>query len=208
MTMPVLETARLRMRPLARADLDAAVRILDIELEGVGPAGVPAAREERQAWLEWAVRNEPALASLHQPPYGDRAVALRSSGEMIGLAGFAPVLAPLGQLPGSGLDPREPAARRYSAEVGLYWALSPRHQHRGYATEAAAALCDYGFQVLNLRRIVATTTHDNAASQAVMRRLGMRLAANPLPEPEWFQVVGLLDFDAWHGARPRAGAGG
>ena len=30
-------------------------------------------------------------------------------------------------------------------------------------------------------------------SIAVMRRLGMRVEQNPLPEPHWFQVVGWLD---------------
>ena len=49
---------------------------------------------------------------------------------------------------------------------------------------------------LNLERIVATTMHDNHASIAVMRRLGMTIAANPLPEPPWFQVVGWLDAPA------------
>jgi len=26
-----------------------------------------------------------------------------------------------------------------------------------------------------------------------MRRLGMRIETNPYPEPEWFQVVGVID---------------
>jgi RimJ/RimL family protein N-acetyltransferase len=40
---------------------------------------------------------------------------------------------------------------------------------------------------------VATTTRDNRASIAVMLRLGMQVAENSRPEPEWFQVVGWLD---------------
>jgi RimJ/RimL family protein N-acetyltransferase len=51
----------------------------------------------------------------------------------------------------------------------------------------------YGFEQLRLRRIVATTEHDNARSISVMRRLGMRLERNPRPEPAWFQTVGILD---------------
>jgi RimJ/RimL family protein N-acetyltransferase len=46
---------------------------------------------------------------------------------------------------------------------------------------------------MQLRRLIATTEYDNAASQAVMRKLGMRLVHNPNPEPAWFQVVGCLD---------------
>jgi hypothetical protein len=37
------------------------------------------------------------------------------------------------------------------------------------------------------------TEHSNSASQAVMQRLGMRMRANPLPEPIWLQIVGILD---------------
>jgi hypothetical protein len=37
------------------------------------------------------------------------------------------------------------------------------------------------------------TEHTNAASQAVMRRLGMRMLENPHPEPGWLQVVGVLE---------------
>ena len=52
---------------------------------------------------------------------------------------------------------------------------------------------DYAFGQLNLRRIVATTTYDNAASMGVMRKLGMRIEKNPYEEPRWFQVVGILE---------------
>jgi RimJ/RimL family protein N-acetyltransferase len=41
-------------------------------------------------------------------------------------------------------------------------------------------------------RIVATTQRSNAASIAVMRRLGMNVQENPDPDPPWFQVVGIL----------------
>jgi RimJ/RimL family protein N-acetyltransferase len=77
--------------------------------------------------------------------------------------------------------------------MGLYWALAPAHRGNGYATEAARALIDHAFGALNLARIVATTERSNTASRAVMRRLGMRVEENPLPEPEWFQVVGWLE---------------
>jgi len=41
--------------------------------------------------------------------------------------------------------------------------------------------------------LIATTEHANADSQAVMRRLGMRMLTNRHPEPAWLQVVGVLD---------------
>ena len=52
-------------------------------------------------------------------------------------------------------------------------------------------MIDYAFGELRLWRILATTQYDNLASQAVMRKLGMTVTRNPLPEPAWMQVVGV-----------------
>ena len=101
--------------------------------------------------------------------------------------GFVPCLAPFGLLPSFEPTPYE------TPEIGLYWALRPAHWGHGYATEAAAALVTYAFDRLRLRRIVATTEHDNNRSIAVMRRLGMHIERNPGPEPAWFQTVGVLN---------------
>jgi len=45
---------------------------------------------------------------------------------------------------------------------------------RGYATEAARAVLAHGFATLALARIVGVTFPDNAASQQVLRKIGMR----------------------------------
>jgi RimJ/RimL family protein N-acetyltransferase len=51
----------------------------------------------------------------------------------------------------------------------------------------------YAFDNLQLARLAALTTADNEASMGVMRKLGMALHRNPLPDPEWLQVVGVLN---------------
>ena len=189
--MPVLVTPRLAVRPFTLADLQAVHRVLDVDLEpATGAETLTRRLTQRRAWLEWSVRNYAALATLHQPPYGDRAVTLRATGEVIGAAGFAPVLAPMGQL---GKAKPTPADRLFTAEVGLFWAIAPRHRRQGYAAEAGRALIDYAFTHLHLRQVVATTEHANQASQGVMLKLGMRLERNEQAEPEWFQVVGVLE---------------
>jgi RimJ/RimL family protein N-acetyltransferase len=68
----------------------------------------------------------------------------------------------------------------------------PAHRNRGYAGEAAGALLDYLFSELKARQVVATTEHDNIASQRVMQKLGMKLLRNSSSEPRWRQVVGLI----------------
>jgi [ribosomal protein S5]-alanine N-acetyltransferase len=49
---------------------------------------------------------------------------------------------------------------------------------QGYATEAAVALLKYGFEVLRLHRIIATSQPENVASWRVMQKLGMRREAH------------------------------
>jgi RimJ/RimL family protein N-acetyltransferase len=197
--MPPLETARLLIRPFVLTDLDAIHQILDVESGDCGDDAVRLmqAKHQRQQWLAWSVLNYSALANLHQPPYGDRAIVLRASGELIGACGFAPVMLPFAQLPAFrpiGAAPADPA--RNTHEMGLYWEVSPRHQRRGYATEAATALIQYAFITLNLQRIVANTNYDNAASLGVMRKLGMAIQRNPLPEPPYLQIVGVLEYNS------------
>lgn len=189
MRIPTLETERLRIRPLEMDDLEACHRLY-IDIEWIDTKlSDEVNRDQRRQWLEWAVRNDEQLALLHQPPYGDRAVVLKDGGCFIGLVGLVPLLAPFGQLPCFG----RVEGARFTPEVGLFWAISPRFQRRGYATEAARALVQYAFGTLKLGRIVAGTERGNSASMAVMRHLGMRLEENPFPEPPWFQVTGLLE---------------
>jgi RimJ/RimL family protein N-acetyltransferase len=97
------------------------------------------------------------------------------------------------QLPGFSAAIPFSDQRFASTEFGLYYAISPIFQQQGYATETVRALVDYAFQHLNLKRIVATTTYENAASIGVMRKLGMRIEKNPYPDPPWLQVVGILE---------------
>lgn len=191
MHMPVLRTERLLIRRFTLDDLAAVHDLLDAQLAeaDMGTDGAYTLAE-RERWLRWTVLNYDELARLHQPPYGDRTIILRETGEPIGACGLVPSLGPFEQLPShGGLGPGQPL----SPEVGLYYARSPRWQGRGFATEAARALVEYGHRELRLRRVIATTSYDNVASQRVMERLGMRVERNPHPDPPWFQVVGTID---------------
>ncbi len=58
------------------------------------------------------------------------------------------------------------------AEIG--WAVAGAYRGRGYATAGSRAMLAYGFGELGLHRIFATCHADIAASEAVMRKLGMR----------------------------------
>jgi len=186
-----LTTERLLIRPFVASDLAAIHPILN---ECFGDADI----EDRHDWLDWTVRNYHNLARLYQPPYGDRAIILRTSGELIGAVGFVPSFGPFDLLPSfapqiskSANDQESQLSGQYRPEMGLFWAVAVRFRRQGFATEAARAMIQYAFTELKLARIVATTEHDNHASIAVMRQLDMTIDSNPLTEPSWFQVVGV-----------------
>lgn len=58
------------------------------------------------------------------------------------------------------------------AEIG-YW-MGEAYWGRGYTSEAARAVVDYGFRVHNLQRILARHFVRNPASGRVMQKIGMQ----------------------------------
>jgi RimJ/RimL family protein N-acetyltransferase len=184
-----LPTRRLLVRRLTMDDLESCHRLyLDV---GWADAALSEAEvlDRRRAWLEWTVRSYDQLLALTQPPYGERAVVLRDTGEFVGLVGLVPLLAPFGQLPAFGGI----ANAKFEPAVGMFWCMRPNRQRRGYATEAASVLAQWALANLDLKRIVAGTERDNLASIGVMRAIGMAIEENPFPEPLWFQVMGILE---------------
>ena len=146
MLVPPLETERLLIRAFRLEDLDVIHHILDIELRTADFGSEQArTREERGRWLQWTVLGYDELARLYQPPYGDRAIVLKSTQQVIGACGFVPSLGPFGHLPSLHATSQDALAHLYSPEFGLYYALSPAYQRQGYATEAAQALINYAF---------------------------------------------------------------
>ncbi len=176
-----LRTARLRIRHFREADLKHCIQFRQ-QVFGLEEDETAAAR-----WLKWTVDSYRELAQLGQPPYADYAVELSGTGAFIGSAGIVPTAAPWGALKGDASDDL------LNPEVGLFWGIMPEYRRRGYASEAGQALVAFLFDELRIRQVVATTEHDNIASQRTMEKLGMRLYRNPGPEPAWLQVLGLLE---------------
>ncbi|MEJ2748922.1 MAG: GNAT family N-acetyltransferase [Anaerolineae bacterium] len=163
-TLPIIETARLRIRPFTPDDLDHAHQLY-IAIDWVDDAQTP------------------------QPPTGDRVVELKVTSQFIGACGCASLWLPMRQLPSFGGQHNS----LVQPEVALMWAILPELWGNGYAPEMARALIDALFARFKLRHIVATTEFDNAASQRVMEKVGMRLERNPFPDPFWFQVIGIIE---------------
>ncbi|AYB43910.1 GNAT family protein [Paenibacillus lautus] len=65
-----------------------------------------------------------------------------------------------------------PCFGEHTYEIG--WVFHSAYHGMGYATEAARALLQYGFEALGIHRIIATCQPENTPSYKVMEKLGMR----------------------------------
>lgn len=151
MQQPILTTPRLRLRPFTPQDAPEVQRLAGaFEIAGVTlNVAHPYEDGMAQAWIE-----------SHAPDFEKGLVAYfalveRNSNVLIG---------------SMHLRINRPHAH---AELG-YW-LGVPFWNRGYATEAALAIVDYGFESLDLERVQASHLGCNPASGRVMQKIGMQL---------------------------------
>jgi RimJ/RimL family protein N-acetyltransferase len=150
MPAPTLTTPRLMLRHWCDADLEPfAMLNADPQVMEYFPGTLT--RHESDA-LAARIRSR-----LEACDFGLWAVEVPGADPFIGFVGLS--------------VPRWVAHFTPCVEIG--WRLARTHWSRGYATEAAAAVLDYGFYDLKLAAIVSFTAVANRRSQAVMRRLGM-----------------------------------
>lgn len=95
---------------------------------------------------------EESIGDFAARGFGVWLIELGSAAGLIGTAG----LRPLGS---SGLE--------------IFYSLAPGAWGHGYATEAARAVVEYGLGPLGLPEVLAEVDEGNAASVAVVKRLGM-----------------------------------
>jgi len=148
---PVLETPRLRLRPLAATDLADLVR-LDLDPEVMRYVGSPAGVKtpaETEARARTRIR-ESEEGTLE--PLGLWRIEARADSAFLGIGALL----------------RMPDG----ADVEVAYRLARVAWGRGFATEAAGALIAHGLHTLGLPRLVAVTYPENHASQRVLDKLG------------------------------------
>lgn len=116
---------------------------------------------------DWAVHEAPLEMRLQQleadpglQPWLLRAISLRSTGEMIGFAGFHTAPAP------------EYLQRWLPGGIEFGFTIFPMFRGNGYARETAAALMRWAQESHGVSGFVLTISPTNAASQAIASRLG------------------------------------
>src|SRR5688572_6710812 len=171
--MKPIVTERLIIREFRPSDLGEIYRILDVELKFIDSIEQDSSIAQRKKWLEWTMQGYQQNRMLLNPPYGDSAIVLKDSLQLIGTCGLVPVLAPLGLIPYYRYMADVEEVEYNYPEVGIFFAVSSHYQCRGFAYEAAKALINVAFTSLKLKRIVGITTLHNNPSIAVLKRLGM-----------------------------------
>lgn len=150
MDAPTLTTPRLILRPFTAADGEALHRVF--AQEGV-MRYFPRPEAPPRAAVDRFIADQ--LRRWSEDGFGLWGVEWPATGELIGWIG-------LQNLP-----------ETHEVEVG--YLLAPAYWGRGLATEGARASLHYGFEVLRLAQVVAIVHRENAASQRVAHKLGMRM---------------------------------
>jgi RimJ/RimL family protein N-acetyltransferase len=189
--MKPIATERLIIREFRPSDLGEIYRILDVELKFIDSIEQDSSIAQRKKWLEWTIQGYEQNRILLNPPYGDNAIVLKDTLQLIGTCGLVPVMAPLGLIPYYRYAADVEDSEYNYTEVGIFCAISSHYQCRGFAYEASKALIEAAFKKMKIKRIVGITTLYNNPSIAVLKRLGMRIET--VPEHKWMQVVGILE---------------
>lgn len=148
MKIPTIETNRLRLRAFVPDDLEHLYSMLsDPGVMRYLPGGTPRSKEQTEATLKIIINH------WEQHGFGWWAVECKANEAMIGWCGLKSIDTTL--------------------EAEVLYLLAQPYWGRGLATEAAKASLRYGFQELELDRIIALAHPDNIASRRVMEKMGM-----------------------------------
>nr|WP_315031970.1 GNAT family N-acetyltransferase [uncultured Chryseobacterium sp.] len=164
---PILETERLILSSLEEKDIPFIVEYLQHRIYSDLTSNIPYPYTENDAkfWLKMA---KEAFEENSGYTFGIR----NKEGQIIGAIG---------------LHDREDD----KAELG-YWIGIP-YWNKGYVTEAAQAIVDFGFKELNFNKIFATHFIHNPASGRIMEKIGMEkeaiLKQEAKKDGEYFDLV-------------------
>jgi RimJ/RimL family protein N-acetyltransferase len=174
----VRATSRLFLRTFRQEDLSryAAMNADPIVAEFLGG---PITREESDGIAEWAQE------LFARERIGLLAIERRSDGSFLGMCGLHHL-------------------ESFPNDVEVAWRLARPYWGHGYATEAAASWLEYGFEQLQLPRVISIAEPGNLRSIAVMRRLAMEPDHERDVEEDgerFHVIVHSITVDQWRARR-------
>ena len=164
----ILETERLILRHQVIEDLDNLWALYCNPHITKYIPDAPRSREEAQEELEWHMHGHPK-----HPELGLWATIHKESGKFIGRCGLLPWT----------ID------GQYDVEVA--YTIAEEHWRQGLGTEAAQAILKYGFEKLNLPRLICLIDAENIASKKVAERIGMKFEKEAQDEMGPFLVYSI-----------------
>ena len=166
-----LDTERLAIRPFTEGDAAFILELVNDAdwLRFIGDKNVHSVDDARR------YLHDGPLAMFAQHGVGLCCVERHSDGNALGMCGL---------IKRDSLD-----------DIDLGFAFLPAARGQGYAREAAAAMLEHGFKALALKRIVAITDIDNAASARVLEAVGFRFE-RLLPAAADGKVLRLFAIEA------------
>ncbi len=163
--MIILETKRLILRHQVIEDLDDLWALYcDPDITKYIP-DAPRSREEAQEELEWHMNGHPK-----HPELGLWATIHKESGNFIGRCGLLPWEI-------DGLN-----------EVEVAYTIEKKYWGQGLGSEAAQAILQYGFEKLNIPRLVCLIDAENIASKKVALKIGMTFEKETRDELGTFMI--------------------
>jgi ribosomal-protein-alanine N-acetyltransferase len=143
----MLETERLILRPMNETDIDAVYKMRrDNEIMRFIREPVTN-RDEAENWINLI------SSRWAKDKIGFCSLIEKNSGNFAGWCGLWEL--------------------KESGEIEVGYAIAREFWGKGYASESAAAFLEYGFNKLNLEKIVAVAREENTASRRVMEKIGM-----------------------------------
>lgn len=149
--MLVLSTERLNLRTVEAGDAPFYLELVNDPswIANIGDRGIRTLDGARTAIEEGPMAMQARLG------YSLYVVERRSDGAAMGLCGLI--------------------KRDILPDTDIGYAISPAYWGHGYAYEAAAAVVQHARGALGLPRLLAITSPDNMASNALLRKLGLSL---------------------------------
>lgn len=166
----ILETGRLLLRPLELSDVDAFFAMNN------NPNVNAYLRNPLQTKEETALYIQKIINEYQKNGIGRFAVILKENNKLIGF---------------SGLKFRNSLENGYVNFYDLGYRFAEEYWRKGFATEAAIAWLDYGFNKMKFDTIYACAVTANIGSNTVLRKLGFEFTneypVNDIPH-SWYKI--------------------
>ena len=148
--MIIKETKRLLIEQATLTDSDFFFTLLNSPtwLQYIGDRGIET-QQDAITYIENSL-----MTSYSEHGFGLWKVSLKESGVPLGICGFL--------------------KRDYMEHPDIGFAILPKFEGKGYMTEAAKAVLEYGKLELGLQKVLAVTTGENQSSRQLLATLGFK----------------------------------